>query len=419
MRGSMRRRLVAAITAVALVSGMVSLTGVGTAGACEELLVEVPGAAHSYNTAEGCRFVDGIVTNDSTVTLTPAKVKITWAENSHKSIDEWICGGPLAPGQWSAFHLDRPCGVPATWTPIVQGYALPSDPDAKPLAVTIGDVSAPTTDDAGVRSYTVTIKNDNPVAVSSFDVQAIERSVGTTAVVDTLDGCGLPDSLGAGESAQFTLSGSAPWDGALTTDIRITALERPSLALSASTMSPVYGSAVTFSLDLTRADGSAATGCRTLKLFASTDGEEWCDYTCYDTETGSATAVVVPDNPLYFKAIYWGGDDLGFAESDVIYVTPQVVAGAPIVPTKVKARHGFKVWGRISAGARSTANGVTIVVERKRGAAWLKHQWVKATADGTGRYSKTVKLATTGMYRIRAFRAGVGYTPYKSVKVTK
>lgn len=423
MRASISRRVVAAFTAVVLVVGMVSLTGVGTAGACEELQIKLPGTAVSYN-ADGDRFVDGVVTNDTSQTLTPTRVRVSWAERPWRVVDEGICSGPLAPGEWTSFHLDRPCGIAATWTPVVQGYALPSDADARTLSLTVSNVSDPTTDDAGVRTYTVTVTNDNAVPVSSLDVDAVERTADASgALVDALDSCGLPDSLAPGASADFTVSGAAPSDGTPVTDIHVSGLEQPALSLSADTTSPVLGSRVTFQLNLTHADGSAATGSRTLQLLASKNGEDWCDNSrCIETDTGGATATVRAERPMYYKAVYWGGDDLGCAESAVIYVEPQVDSNAPSAPDApgvVRAHHKFKISGRCWSGVKNAGKTITIIAERKKGSKWSKVASVKTTANGSGTYSKSVQLGSAGTYRIRAYREGVGYTPYRSLKVTK
>lgn len=419
MRQERMRRIFTMVAVMALVVGTMSLTGAGTAGACEELQIKLPAVARAYDVGTHGHFIDGVVTNDTTQTVVPTHVKITWAENSERTDDEWICSGPIDPGAWVTFHAERPCGVPATWTPVVTGYAWPSDSDTAPLALTIDSVSTATVGEHGGRTYSLTVTNGNTVPVSSIDMVGVERDATSGAFVDALDSCSAPDMLAPGESATFDVSGRSPWSADVTTDIHVTALEQPTISLAADTTNPAYGSPVTFTLSLTHADGSPAEGDRTLKLFASCDGENWCDYECYDTDTGIATAVVTPDSPKYFKAVYWGDEDLGCAESSVIFITPQVTATTPSLPARVHRRHAFKVRGRITAGAQSAGKPVHIITERWNGSRWVKTATVTAAADSVGRYIKSVKLSSAGSYRIRAFRAGVGYSHYKKLKVEK
>jgi hypothetical protein len=431
MRGSWSRRIAAALIITVLVAGIVALLGIGSAGACEELQIQLPGTARGYDTSGGGAFnlacvsdpdtglyLDGIVTNNTSVTVVPTHVKIGWVQSTGHVVEEWMCTSPIAPGEWAAFHTDWPRGVPTTWTPVVTGYAWPSDADDKYFDLTVTHVSAATTDEAGARTYTVTVTNPNDFAVSSLCVNAIERETSSTNFVDTLEGC-APDSIGAHESAQFDVTGCSPWAGALSTDIRVDAQEQPHMDLQASTTSPLYGSPVTFQLTLTRADGSPAAGDRTLKLFSSSDGEDWCDYNCYDTSTGSAVAVVTPNKPTYYKAVYWGGDDLGQAQSAVIFVSPQVAAGPPITPSVVHAGRAFKVRGRMCAGAKSAGKPVSVITELKRGSHWAKVGVATAKADSAGRFKKTVKVSATGTYRVRAHRRGVGYSKYATFRATR
>jgi hypothetical protein len=411
--------VVAAFTAVALVTGMLSLAGAGTAGACEDQQINLPGTARGYVVADDGQYLDGIVTNDTSQSVVPGRVKITWTGKHGRSVDEWICSGPIAPGEWGAFHTEWPKCVPATWTPEVTGYASPADENDKPLPLTVTNGSEATTDDAGARTYTVTVTNPNAFPVSCLDVQAIERDAGSGDFVDTLDTCGAPDSLGAGASADFDVTGASPWDAPLTTDIRVSALEQPTLTMSADTTTPASGAPVTFQIDLSKADGSAATGDRTIKLFWSANGEDWNDYRCYDTDSGHVTALVVPCKAKYFKAVYWGSGDLGSAQSNAIFVAPQALPDAPSAPGVVRRHRAFRVHGRIGAGKAGTGKQVTIVAERKSGSKWIKSASVKTTADTSGGYTKSVKLSSAGTYRIRAYRTGVGYSSYRSLRVTK
>ncbi|MDR3686178.1 MAG: hypothetical protein P4L93_04385 [Coriobacteriia bacterium] len=412
------RRIFAVLMAMVLVVVMMSLTGIGTAGACEDLQIKLPAVARGYDAGEDGRYLDGIVTNNTTATVVPNYVKISWAESTKRQDEEWICSGPIKPGEYAAFHLDWPCGVPATWTPVVTGYASPSDADDKPLAVTVDSIGPATVDGSGVRTYSVTVTNNNAVPMSDFNVTGIERDASSTAFVDTLDSC-PPDSLDPGESSTFDVTGSSPWGTALKPDVDVSGLEQSNIELTADTTTPDYGSPVTFTLSLTQADGTPALGDRTLKLLVSADGDNWCDYKCVDTNTGTAITLSTPDRPTYYKAVYEGGDDLGYSESDPIQVTPNVLKTTPDLPSSVRARKPFFVRGRMCAGATSGTKPVVLITERRHGSKWVKTASTTANTDSAGRYRKSVKLSSAGTYRIRAYRAGVGYTAYKSLKVRK
>ena len=418
MKGSLRRRLTAGFMAVALVAGMMPVVGVGTAGACEDQQqIKLPVVARGYDVLDDSRYLDGVITNDTTVSVAPEKVMVSFAENPRYVREEWVCSPPLAPGEWVSFHLDWPKSVPATWTPVVESLGSPTSQSA--LSLTVNSVSEATTDEAGIRTYTVSVTNPNAFPVADVDVVGIEKDAASSDFVDALDSCDVPGAIGPGETAEFTVRGSSPWPGVLAADLHVTAFEQPTVTLSADTLSPVYGSPVTFQLSLTHSDGTPVVGGRTLTLLASADGEDWHDIRCVDTNTGSATVKAWPGRPLHYKAAYWSGDGLACAESDAVFVKPKVAAGAPGVPATVRAKHAFKVRGRLNAGDKSTGKQVKIIAQRKKGSTWVKGTTVTVSADSAGNYSKNVKLSSAGTYRVRAYRAGVGYTPYRAVKVRR
>jgi hypothetical protein len=425
MKRRVGHRLLSVVTAAALLFGMLTLAGPGTAGACEEEQVKLTGTARSYVTTGGERFIDGIITNTTTHTISANEVKLTWAEAPGRVQSGWICGGLLAPGEWASFHFNLLGGIATTWTPTVECYAY-LKPDAKPLDVEISDVATQVPDageasfqcyDNEARIYTATVTNNNTVPVSSIDIAAVERDGGMSAFIDSLDTCDVPESLQPGESAQITFYGYAPYVGSIVVAARGSALEQPTLNLSVDNDKPNYGYPVTFSLQLLKADGSAADGECGFALQVSEDGEDWCEAKCIDASGGGVTLHVRPDSPTYFRAVYWGGDVLGYTTSNIIRVEPVKTADQPTCPGSVLAGKGFKVAGRIDAGAKSRGKAVKIIVQRKRYGRWVTTTKTTTKADVSGKYSKKVKLFRAGSYRIRAYRSGVGYTPYKSLKV--
>jgi hypothetical protein len=117
--------------------------------------------------------------------------------------------------------------------------------------------------------------------------------------------------------------------------------------------------------------------------------------------------------------VYWGGEDLGWTESAVLFAEPKVAITAPYAPSVVHPRRYFAVSGRLNAGLTSAGKSVTLRVDRKSGSRWVNKVKVTLKPDLAGRYKRAVKLSTTGTYRIRAYRPGVGYSPYKTLKVKK
>jgi hypothetical protein len=102
MKGSLRRRFFVALTTAALVVGLVPLSGAGIAGACEDWeMLSLAVEARAYDGLDGKRYLDGVITNDESVTVSPSKVKISFAEDPGNTCDEWIGVGPLAPGAWA------------------------------------------------------------------------------------------------------------------------------------------------------------------------------------------------------------------------------------------------------------------------------------------------------------------------------
>jgi hypothetical protein len=358
------------------------------------------------------------MTNDASVSVVPDRVKIGWDQDAERIDEVWIGGRPLAPGDWTAFHSRWPEDVPTTWTPVFQGLADANGATDHSLALTLGPISEASPTDTFGRTYTANVTNGNSFAVSSLSVIGVERDADTDAFIDTLDAC-APDSIGPGETAEVTFTGMSEWDGTATPDVRVFALEHPTITLSADTLAPYYGSPITFQINLKHSDGTPATGDRTLKIYWSSDGDNWDSYEHYPSTTGSATGQLVPSAPTYYKAVYWGGDDLGWTESAVLFARPRVAITTPYAPPVVRSRKYFSVSGRLSAGLGSLGKPVTLRVDRKSGSRWVNKVKTTVKPDLAGRYKKAVRLSTTGTYRIRAYRPGVGYSPYKSFKVKK
>lgn len=419
VKASITPRTFKACLATALVAGAISFVWPAAVGICAGQQVQVSAVTRGYDAlADSGRYVDGVVTNDTSVTVLVDRVSVGWAQSSQQHNDVPIGLTLLAPGQWAAFHADWPSGTPVTWTPAITSHAVQSDA-AGPLELTVDGVSDALTDDDGIRYYDVSITNDTSFPVEGIQISGIERDTGSGQFVDAMDGGDAPDTLDPGESADFEVSGLAPWESDLQPYVRVTALEQPMLALDASgTTARSAGAPVTLHAELTHDDGSTVDGTRLVTLLASADGTHWCDRGTCRLNDGEADIVVYPGRSLRYEVEFAGDGELGSAESEIVSVAPRKVT-SPSAPKRVRARRAFKVHGCMGSGAQSGANSVTVVVERHAGRKWVKARTAKVSTGSSGSYSTSLKLSSAGSYRIRAYRAGVGYTPYRSISVKK
>ena len=410
------KRVSAVFTALVLSMVMGMLAVPVLASACEEATVTIPAIARGYVYGSSLRFVDGMVTNDSSVTVNVDKVRVTWAENPSVTSDFWVGCQFLAPGQWTTFHESWPCGVEPTWTvDAATAYAYKRTGTSRAIDLQLRGVSGPVLD-GDMRVWTVSVTNTSSVTVGGIDL--IGREMDGDTFVDTLFSWDLPDQIAPGESVYFEVRGKSPWPVEPTADMRFTAVEKSTITLSPDTLAPVYGTPVTFKIELRRSNGSLATGSRTLKIYHSYDGNKWApDYFHQNTGTGVVVTQITPDRPTYYRAVYWGGDDLSQAVGEWMLVTPKVANGSPIAPKHVHAKRTFAVRGRIGAGAGSSSRRVTIHAEKKVGRRWVRKVKLATTADTNGAYRKSLKLTSRGTWRVRAYRSGVGYSKFRTVTV--
>lgn len=419
------------VIAVAIVVGPAHVRGLPSsqAMACEtgvELSVE---ATAAYDSAYG-RYLDGIISNDSTVTVTSPVVKVTWVSGADEASAQqyedgdgseapeetvWPRGDAMAPGQWTAFHVKWPESVPTTWTPVITAGGHLGVGEA--LRLRVDGISAAEVDpDTGMRTYTATVTNDKAFPVSSIEIVGAEWDGDT--FVDATFSWDEPDKLAPGQSTTMEFHGKAPAGAGVAPEIFVEARERPVITLGYDTLEPVYGSPITFTLKLTRADGSPLVGHRTLKLFYSADEDDW-KYVPAQTKTGVATITFTPDKPMYFKALYWGDGRYGMTDSAVVYAVPKVANTRPKAPETVRRNHRFTVKGRMSAGAKSAGKPVAIKVYRFNSVSdeWVYKTTVKTTPDAAGRYAKALQLKRQGSFKLKAYRSGVGYSKSEFLKV--
>ncbi len=389
---------------------------------CEPEIALSVEATAAYDYGES-RYLDGIISNDSTVNVNCPVVQVTWLEDDADRVERaWPRADGMRPGDWTAFHLSWPKSVPSTWTAVVTAGGYRTDRTAlrlqveDPLALGGDKLSALTVDPGSeMRSYVATVTNTAAFPVSSIELIGGEWEGGT--FVDAVWSWDEPSVLQPGESEQIQFHAKAPTAGTPEPDIFVEARERPVITLRADTLAPYYGSAITFTLKLTDVGGAPITGGRTLKLFYSADKQCW-NYVPQQTDTGTAVIKFVPDKPLYFKALYWGDDRYGMTESAIVKAVPRVANTDPDAPEKVEVGRKFKVHGRVCGGAKSAGKPVYLRLYRYSHARdkWVYKGSVKTTADSAGRYTRSLRLSSRGSWKMRTYRAGVGYSGYEHFK---
>jgi hypothetical protein len=393
------------------VPGAVAAPALGVSGIHSTVPVLVYRTA-AYDSAYG-RFYDGIISNTESITVSGTWIKIGWAEDPLREDCAWPETDRLDPGDWSTFHFSWPADVPTTWTPEPVAWASPGTNGQFDLSVS--GMTGPVVDSGtGMRTWTATVTNSTAVTVSGIDVLGYEAVSGT--LLDALFSWCAPESLAPGESAQIQFHGKAASPDVPTPYVRALGTEAPVITLAASTLTPVPGTPVAFRIELRRSDGSLVTGSRTLKIYYSTDQSDW-KYVYFDTDTGIVDTTLVPAGPTYYKSKFWGDGELGTAESAVLRVTPAGAPVAPVTPSVVRRSKIFRVGGVLPAvGARPGAT-VTVQCQRKVGRRWVVRASIRAYPDATGQYAKRISLKQRGSWRIRGYRAGIGYSAYRYLRV--
>ncbi len=425
---SRRFRVAVAGLAACLVVALAGLASPAYGGSVQDvcdkgvaLSVEAT-AAYDYGDA---RYLDGIISNESTVNVNCPVVEVTWLEDPQRDPEKaWPRADGMTPGDWTTFHLSWPESVPTTWTAVVTACGYQTDRTALRLRVDAvsklgGDantISALTVDPTPeLRSYVATVTNTAAFPVSSIELIGVERNGAN--FVDAVWSWDAPAVLQPGQSAQIEFHAKAPTSGAPVPDVFVEARKRPVIRLRANTLTPYYGTPIAFTLKLTDPAGALITGGRTLKLFYSADKDHW-KYVPKETETGVAVVKFAPDKPMYFKALYWGDGEWGMSESAVVRAVPKVVAAAPSAPSVVDSDKRFKVRGRMSAGAKSAGRPVYLRLHRYSPSQgkWVYKGSVKATPDSAGRFTRSVVLSTGGRWKMRAYRRGVGNSKFEYLK---
>jgi len=362
--------------------------------------------------------IDGIILNDSGTTIDCVRVKAAWP--SGQTAEGWPAG-ELEPGEWTAFHIEWPDGLPTSaGLPVVTASGSPGtfthyDLDYTPPVL----VSEP---GAGYRTWVTTVTNPeaNGVPVSSIEIAGYEQDDESALVDCVMAWLPCEDGLAPGESAEveFHAKNMSATSTVSVTALRITGKEQPVVTLSYDTLTPAIGQAIQLRVDLKTFDGVPITGSRTLKVYYSTDGgKNWSHKYC-TTETGFAVIPLAIDKPTLLKAWFWGDSEYGAAGGGIVAATPRNATMLLAAPSAVRVNRQFKVRGVLKRGG-TTGNGRTVTVQayKRVGSRWALKTSYRAYPTASGSYVRSMSLRSRGQWKLRAYRAGVGYTPYRYVRV--
>jgi len=184
------------------------------------------------------------------------------------------------------------------------------------------------------------------------------------------------------------------------------ALEVPRIALSLGDTSPAYGEESTFTITLSRQDGSPVLGERTVKLYYSSNGEDW-SYKRYCAVDGVAKGTIRPLGLKYYKAVFWSDGEYASAIGEPIEAQPTTYLTKPgIAPKKVSSGQEFYVRGYVRPDHKAGSREIGLQCFRKEGDDWVlrKTVWTRCYdyTTTTAKYGSRVSLGK-GYWKIRAY----------------
>lgn len=471
------RRLARAFVSVLIISAFIPIGSASavssTAGMGHDGVVSVVSQT-VYTDAEGKRWIDGVVVNDSElvlqgvrfpVTVTPPVTPLTYEEpmDGPWTFELEADGYLMKPGERTSFHALVPYEVPmgsevvvgtgGGWatdeqpfdlevlsvTPVVEEPEAPVEPDVPveepgPAVERVGSLTYEEPQpEWAARAYTVVVKNNSAVPVGDIAVFGTETQgadAETAVLLDSLTACVDDEPLSPGATATVEVRGLARSDEDTTTsiftEVFAEALEQTFISVKFSSVAPTYGESVSFTMRLTHADGTPVLGSRTLKLYW--DDGEGEGYQKFSTSTGVVTGVVRPLEKVFYTPVFWGDHRYATAIGEQVVVQPRTVVTTPrIEPTAVDAGSAFSAGGFIKPDHAAGSREIKVLCYRYENGEWVKRKIVTATvsayAGPTAKYGARVSLPYRGKWRLRAYhpadaktRADVSGYDYLTVK---
>jgi hypothetical protein len=407
-----------AIVALAIVV-VASAPSVAMAAGDTELTVT---DVSSYVTADGQRFIDGVVRNDSFGAVRDISVVVGWEENEARTDVAVVSDPALASGSWTTFSLQVSADVSADWNPRLTAMGTGSPYDG--IELRVGSVSAIPAIVDGYRYYAVDVTNDSLATLDSITLSGIERHL--NPLVDAVVVDDAPERLVAGATARIVFHGTNESLDPSATEVRASGRQTAHLSILALDSSPEVGSQAVLSAVLRDADGAAIAGDHRFHFLRSFDGIEW---TC--VMHGAATQARLDiDRPTLYQVALYDDTELGTTVSQSILVTPsakKIVAIAPSpswapVPTlltsRVRVRRSFSLHGAIAGSdAQSVPAQLLFYRQQGRRGRWVLKATVSVSREASGAYGATTVLRQRGDWRVRASLPSGLSTPYRYFRV--
>ena len=148
---------------------------------------------------------------------------------------------------------------------------------------------------------------------------------------------------------------------------------------------------------------------------ASSPAGPWVDLKTLTTSSvagsvGTFSVTVTPTGSTYYRLHFVAAVDSGYGSvlSYFVRVGVRPVLGTPQVPSSVRARRSFTVFGTLTPRFPAGQKTVAIKVYRYKNRHWVFTRQVSATngdSGGNTRYAVKLKLTAKGKYRFRAYSA--------------
>lgn len=344
---------------------------------------------------------------------------------------EVIVAGPLtfeptATGRYSS-AIELTTNDP-TWPQVtlpVSGRALAASPSIATIPaafdfgyVTVGQIVS--------RHFTLRNVSTRPVSITDVSLLGLPGFPGDLAPL------ALPLILQPGESvAAGPLTFAATAAGWYASEIEITT-DDPSSSLVAVPVfgraafatvlsrGPLpavvaYGAGVEVTGTLTSSNGTPIAD-RPVVLETSVNGSPWVKEAQGYTSSAGAFAIRSPKlySARYVRVAFEGDDRWAPGLSTAALVKPRASLGTPVAPSPMSTARAYTVHG--SLGPAHTAGSAVgrLYCYRLESGRWILRRTFTITAytsSGQGAYRASVRLASAGSWRMRAYHTDAGHAP--------
>jgi beta propeller repeat protein len=155
---------------------------------------------------------------------------------------------------------------------------------------------------------------------------------------------------------------------------------------------------------------------RWVKLETSVDGVSWTGTTQVKTDGTGAFSLTSPalTSARYVRATFDGEADNLSAQSAPVLVKPRAVLGTPVAPSTMSRTKTYTVYGDLKPRHVAGTAGGTLQCYRLESGKWKLRKSFSLSAYDYSTYSRfraSVKLTSTGKWRMRAYHSDSGHAP--------